>query len=86
MAQLIGRASALACGQDGLARAGIRVKNDLLGSDLDLGSLNAFLIEEIAWCRDAGFCARMGTGTTKGFGRSKWAIAILFIRSSHGGA
>jgi DNA primase catalytic subunit len=36
MAQLIERATAIggSCDQDGLARAGVRVKNDLLGSDL----------------------------------------------------
>jgi hypothetical protein len=76
----------VACDQDGLACAWVRVKNDLLGSDLDFRSLNAFLIEEIARCHDAGFGARVGTGTIKVFGRSKWAIAILFIRSSHDGA
>src|SRR5712671_5901377 len=63
MAQLIERATAIggSSDQDGLARAGVRVKNDLLGSDLDFRSLNAFLIEEIAWCRDAGCRARMGS-------------------------
>jgi hypothetical protein len=83
MAQLIERAAAfgVVCNQDGLAGAGVRVKNDLLGADLDFRSLNAFLIEEIAWCRDVGFCARMGRGTIKVFGRSRWAKAILFIRS-----
>jgi len=56
MAQLIERATAIggSCDQDGFARAGVRVKNDLLGSDLDFRSLNAFLIDEIAWCRDVG--------------------------------
>jgi hypothetical protein len=83
IAQLIERATAIggSCDQDGFARAGVRVKNDLLGSDLDFRSLNAFLIEEIGWCRDASFTA--GMGSTKVFGRSRWAIAILFIRSSH---
>jgi hypothetical protein len=40
----------VACDQDGLAGAGVRVKNDLLGSDLDFRIVNVFLIEKIVWC------------------------------------
>jgi hypothetical protein len=40
----------VACDQDGFARAGVRLKNNLLGSDLDFRILNAFLVEEIVWC------------------------------------
>jgi hypothetical protein len=57
MAQLIKRATAVggSCDQDGLAHAGVRLKNDLSSSDLDFRILKAFLIEEIVWYRDATF-------------------------------
>jgi hypothetical protein len=45
----------VACDQDGFARAGVRLKNDLSSSDLEFRILNAFLIEEIVWYRDAAF-------------------------------
>jgi hypothetical protein len=48
----------VACDQDGFARAGALLKSDLLGSDFDFKILNAFLIEEIVWNRDAGFRCR----------------------------
>jgi hypothetical protein len=38
----------VACDQDGFAGAGVRLKSNLLGSDLDFRILNAFLVEEIA--------------------------------------
>jgi hypothetical protein len=38
------------CDQNGLARAGVRVKNDLLRSDLDFRIVNVFLIEKVVWC------------------------------------
>jgi hypothetical protein len=72
----------VACDQDGLAGAGVRVKNDLLDSDPDFRIVNVFLIEKIVWCAMMPSAAE----EHRFFGRSKWAIAILFITSSHDGA
>jgi hypothetical protein len=67
----------------------VRLKSDLLGSDFDCTILNAFLIEEIVWNRDAGLRCRSQhavVANIRFFRRSKWAIAVLFIRSLHDGA